>query len=473
MSNLLKIPPHYPELEKSVLGIILDQWTVLDDILDIIPGPNVFYNPSHQIIFTTILHFYRLGYPADLISVTNELRKMEQLDAVGGAHYLTELTRSVTSLQPLKRHCIEIREASMRREQINIAAILQQRAFDLTNDIWETFEEIDQKLFNLQQITTSKDIIAYEDAIGAVIKNIDEYKKSGNSLTGIDTGFRMVNAHTSGWQKTDLIIIAARPSVGKTAFALSLAYNASKSSMNPNKAGAVFSMEMGTLQIVKRMLAAIEQIPLSDINQPTQLADIHYRKISEARKVSKKLGVYIDDTPALSIPLLRSKIRRLVKKQNIQWVILDYLQLMTGAKNKNGNREQEISQISRDLKAIAKEFEIPIIALSQLNRIEADEEPSLTNIRESGAIEQDADIIMFLWNASKTLIKEDSANENKKFISCAKNRNGETFSDVLEFDKTMQLFSDVNSVFQEQVYDNPRKGISPNYIPDQIAESPF
>jgi replicative DNA helicase len=217
-------------------------------------------------------------------------------------------------------------------------------------------------------------------------------------------------------------------------------------------------MEMGTVQVVKRMLAAINRIPLSDINQPTQLSDSHFTKIKEAQKVAKKLGVYIDDTAALTIHQLRSKVRRLVKKHGIQWIVIDYLQLMQGEKSKNGNREQEISKISRDLKGIAKEFEIPIIALSQLNRIEADEEPSLTNLRESGAIEQDADLILFLWNPDKASIKEDAINEDRKLIACAKNRNGETFADVLEFLKQYQLFSDIETEKPPEPPRNPRAG---------------
>jgi replicative DNA helicase len=292
--------------------------------------------------------------------------------------------------------------------------------------------------------------------ISEVIKTIDKGKSSGTSLTGIDTGFDKINKLTGGWQKTDLIILAARPSVGKTAMALSLAYNASASKINPQP-GAVFSMEMGTIQVVKRMLAAINRIPLSDINQPTQLADSHFTKIKEAQKVAKKLGVYIDDTPALTIAQLRSKVRRLVKKHGIQWVIIDYLQLMRADKSK-GNREQEISQISGGLKAIAKEFEIPIIALAQLNRIPDDEEPQLQNLREGGTIEQDADLVLFLWNPDKASIKEDAVNENRKLISCAKHRNGETFADVLEFLKQYQLFSDIETEKPPEPARNPRAG---------------
>lgn len=471
------LPPQCIDLESVVLGILLDQWNLLDEVIGIIPTPETFYKPEHQTIYEAIQSVFNSGAPSNLIGVTTHLRKYGKLENVGGAFYLTQLQKGVYSTEPLLRSAIGVREASIRREQIRIASELQKLAYDTTTDIWETFDTIEQQLFNISQISTTNDTLPLEKITNDLIKNINEVRAAADEITGISTGFKEINHKTNGWQKTDLIIIAARPSVGKTAFALNLAMNAATDIIRGvgKSPGAIFSLEMGAAQVAKRILSANSKVSLGQINRPKYLKPEQINKFYEVQKLQREYKIFIDDTAAISIPQLRGKARKLKKKNDIQWLIIDYLQLMTGDRKKGGNREQEISQISRDLKTIAKELDIPIIALSQLNRIENDVEPSLSNLRESGAIEQDADLVIFIYNPSETSINSGTPT-NAKMITCAKHRNGDTFSDVLLFNKEIQLFEDINNepLFQQMKVDNPRVGIINNYpISSQEAEEKY
>jgi len=441
-TDLVRALPQAIELEESVLGILLDQWNLLDEIIELLPTPETFYKPSNQLLYATILKLYKAGYPADLTSVVTELRKTGKLEQAGGMLYLLQIKSNVLSVEPILRHAVGIRDAAMRREQIRIADLLKKLAYDQSNDIFEVFETAEQELFNASQVTATKDTVHFESVTNDVIRNIYQVRAAENQLTGIASGFKEIDNKTNGWQRTDLIIIAARPSVGKTAFALNLAINAATDIFNAAP-GAIFSLEMSVGQLAKRILSAMTGVPLESINKSTELTEYQIQKLITAKQRQKEISIHLDDTAALTIPQLRAKVRKLVKKHGIMWIIIDYLQLMGGDEKKNSNREQEISKISRSLKSIAKEFGIPVIAISQLNRLDNDVEPQLGNLRESGAIEQDADLVLFLYNPPANLVKEDSSYENKKMVSCAKHRNGSTFHEVLEFRKEIQLFEDV------------------------------
>jgi len=280
-----------------------------------------------------------------------------------------------------------------------------------------------------------------------VLKTIAEVRACNQDLTGAPAGFRDLDRHTNGWQPTDLIVVAARPGVGKTAFSLNLAYNAATDLDKPT-AAAIFNLEMEDTQVARRGMAAQSGIPLKYISRPKLLHAGEIEALQDTTNTLRNIPVYIEDTPALTTAQLRSKMRRYISKYKIGVVIIDYLQLITCGK-KAQNRENEISQVSRDLKIIAKELKVPIIALSQLNRdIEkrTNKEPTLADLRESGAIEQDADVILFLYRPSEDLVKQDGSLEDKVVISCKKNRNGELFDTVLQFDKKIQLFTDTEEV---------------------------
>jgi replicative DNA helicase len=464
--------PNSPELEKSILGMMIDNRNVLDELLEIIDKSEIFFNSRNETIFSTLRDLHKSGYPTDLTTLSETLRKAARLDEVGGAWYVTELVSKTHGIGAAFHQAIGLKELYLRREQIRIGYELVGLAQDQTNDVFEIFEKAEQQLFNLSQVATINNASKLSTVTDRLIKSIYEVKASPDGLTGVSTGFEGINDKTNGWQDTDLIIVAARPSVGKTAFSLNLAYNAATDKIKPVSA-VIFNLEMGDLQLSKRVMSAMSGVDLEKINKPKSLSDEELTLISDARTRQNAIKMFIDDTPALSVPQLRSKLRRLIKKHNVGLVVIDYLQLMKGDTKRNGNREQEISQISRDLKVVAKELKIPIIALSQLNRdIEkrANKEPQLSDLRESGAIEQDADLIIFLYRPSEEAIKEDWTLKNVVMASIKKHRNGNTFDAALEFKKEIQLFSqptDFEKKEEPKNPDNPSAGISGNYQPSR------
>lgn len=478
-----KIPPQSPEMEQSVLGIILNEQHALESVSEILQ-PDNFYLEHHTKIYENLIVLAQQGQPTDIISLTEQLRKVGELESIGGIYYLQQLTNTTVSSAPLIHHALKIKEKFLKREQIKLAGELYKMGYE-ENDVFDDFETMEQALFDLSNISAIKNISSIAKVADKVMKNIADVRAADNELTGVPTGFTEIDHKTNGWQDTDLIIIAARPSVGKTAFSLNLALNAATDIFKPTPV-ALFNLEMQDMQLVKRGLSAQSKVPLENINRPKSLSDGDMISLHDAKKSLFKTGVFIEDTPALTTSQLRSKMRRYIKKHKIGLVIIDYLQLM-GSSKKTGNREQEISQISRDLKVIAKELKVPIIALSQLNRdIEkrASKEPNLSDLRESGAIEQDADLIMFLYKPSDEKIAEDAYFADQIMVSCKKHRNGDLFETQLKFNKSIQQFSDNNSepapfggskMFIPGGYqiktDNPRKGISGDYNPNKTFEA--
>lgn len=463
---MIHTPPHSEENEKALLGLLIENRDVLDELIDLIETHEVFYNGNHQLICEQLFYLHRMGYPTDINSLCEQLERVGKLEHVGGRYTITLLAGWVTSSAPALHYALLAKEQHLKRQQIAIAGELQRMAYDPTTDVFETFDVIETKLFNISQIQSARQALQISTVTDEVIKNINEVRASENSLTGAPTGFRELDFNTNGWQKTDLVILAARPSVGKTAFALNLALNACTDIFKPTPT-ALFSLEMGATQLGKRFLSMQGRINLENINKPKSLTEQQVAKTYEIKNQQKKIGLYVDDTPALSIAQFRSKIKRFVKKYGVGLAIIDYLQLMQGSGRKGGNREQEVSEISRQLKIIAKETNVPIIALSQLNRaVEArgNKEPQLSDLRESGAIEQDADVIIFLFNPSEELIKEDASFADKKLISCKKHRNGATFDMALSFKKEIQLFSDIEAApdFGQMIVDKPAAGMPKN-----------
>ncbi len=439
-----RVPPQSTDLEEIVLGGMMMEPQALSQALELI-HTEVFYNPSHRIIFNSIEQLFKNNKPVDLSTVTEQLKKNGELESVGGAFYIANLTRRVASAANIEYYCQVLLQKYIQRELINTATDIITKAYDPTTDVLELLDDAEKNLFAITEGSLRKN---YEKMSTLIKRAIEEIKNSSHSetgLTGVPSGFVELDRLTNGWQKTDLVIIAARPSMGKTAFVLSLARNAAITGYPV----AIFSLEMGSLQLVNRMIAAESEIP-SEIIRSGRLSDAQLAQIMEKTAQLAEAPIFIDDTPAISIYELRAKARRLKAQHNIQMIIIDYLQLMTTRDDKSGNREQEISQISRSLKAIAKELEIPVLALSQLNRsVEKREqkEPQLSDLRESGAIEQDADMVLFIHRPEYYKIYEDehgNSTEGIASIIVAKHRNGPVGTVNLRFNKEITRFENLD-----------------------------
>ena len=434
--------PQAVALERSVLGILLNEGGMVAQVMEHL-SPGSFYTPAHALIYNHICVLEKKGYPTDPITLTEQLRTAGKLDEVGGVPYLHELVSRHASIAPLIHHTLMLKEKHLKREQLRIAGALHEKAHS-SEDVFDTFEQIEQQLFDLSGQQAGSRLSSIARVADKVVRDIEEARYAEYALTGMPTGFRELDDKTNGWQPTDLIIIAARPGVGKTAFSLNLAMNCANDLLKP-RAVALFDLEMQDTQVVKRGISALSHIPLAHLNRPKEMSDTELQSIRNAAKQLKGIPLYVEDTPAITTMQLRSKVRRYISQHGIGLVIIDYLQLI-GSDRRADNREQEVSQVSRDLKRIAKELKVPIIALSQLNRdIErrANKEPTLADLRESGAIEQDADMILFLYPPSEEAIKEDADKADKVLLSCKKHRNGELFDTLLQFNKKIQLFSDV------------------------------
>jgi len=443
-----KIPPQAIELEEAVLGAVMLEKDKLAEVLEIIQSVECFYVDANQKIYAAIRRLFDKGMPVDLLTVTEELRKSNELEIVGGAYYLTRLTMSVVSSAHVEAHARIIMEKFIQRELIRISGNVISDAYEDSTDVFDLLDKAESNLYEITDKHLRKNFKSMKDVLVATIHEIEESKNKKEDLTGVPSGFAVLDQLTNGWQKTDLIILAARPSVGKTAFSLNLAMNAAMNSAKEFPV-AVFSLEMGSGQIVKRMLSAVTDVSMESISRG-RMEEHEFIQLTQRMNKLAKAPIYLDDQAALNIFELRAKARRLKQRHDIQMIIIDYLQLMQGSTDKGGNREQEISKISRDLKALAKELEIPIIALSQLNRsVESRKEskvPQLSDLRESGAIEQDADLVMFLYRPEYYGINNDEMGQpiaGETHIHVAKHRNGSTDTVKVRFIKEYQKFVDL------------------------------
>lgn len=443
-----KIPPQAPELEEAVLGAIMLEKDKLAEVLEIIQSDECFYVDANQKIYAGIRRLFDKGMPVDLLTVTEELRKNNELEIVGGAYYLTNLTMNVVSSAHVEAHARIIMEKFIQRELIRLSSEVISEAYEDSTDVFDLLDKAESNLYEITDNHLRKNFTSLKDVLVRTVHEIEEAKNKKDDLTGIPTGYTDLDKLTSGWQKTDLIILAARPAVGKTAFCLNLAMNASMHSAGPYPV-AFFSLEMGAGQLVKRMLSAVTEVSMEAITKG-RMQEHEFVQMTQRMNKLASAPIFLDDQAALNIFELRAKARRLKQKHDIKLIIIDYLQLMQGSVNNGGNREQEISKISRDLKALAKELEIPIIALSQLNRsVESRKEskvPQLSDLRESGAIEQDADMVMFLYRPEYYGINNDEMGqpiEGETHVSVAKHRNGSTDTIKVRFIKEYQKFVDM------------------------------
>lgn len=430
LSNFVfgKLPPQAKELEEAVLGAMLldkDSVTIVIEILK----PDSFYVDAHRHIYQAITRLFDKSKPIDLLTVTEELKTMGELEAAGGAFYITELTNRVASSAHVEHHARIIAEKFIQRELIRISTQIIQDSYEETVDVFDLLDRAEQGLFNITEQNLKTSYASMSNLLSEAIREIENLKLKDDSVTGVQSGFSELDRITAGWQPSDLIIIAARPGMGKTSFTLSLARNAAVMFKKPV---AIFSLEMSSIQLVNRLISSETELETEKLRKGT-LKPYEWQQLTTKVASLAEAPLFIDDTPGINIFELRAKCRRLKMHHNIEMVIIDYLQLMSGTSpdSRGGNREQEISNISRSLKSIAKELKIPVIALSQLNRsVETrggDKRPQLSDLRESGAIEQDADIVTFIYRPEYYQIMEDADGNSLQGIAeiiISKHRNG-------------------------------------------------
>jgi len=431
-----KIPPQAVDLEEAVLGAIMLEKNAYTSVIDLLK-PEVFYKPVHQTIFQAIQSLFQKSEPIDILTVTQELKEKGQLELVGGPYYIASLTSRVGSAANIEFHCKILVEKFLKRELIRISSEVITDSFEETTDVFDVLDKAEQGLFEVAQGNLNRGSMKMSDLLRDAIKQIEDASKNENKKNrGVPSGFESLDRVTSGWQPSNLIVIAARPGMGKTAFALSMARNAAVDFGIPV---GIFSLEMDAIELVNRLISAETNIDSEKIKngnlRPDEWEVLHanLNKLAEA-------PIYINDNPGLTIFEFRAIARRLHQHHKVGLIIIDYLQLMRGSQETRGMREQEISFISRSLKAIAKELKIPIIALSQLSRkVEdrgGDKRPMLQDLRESGAIEQDADMVCFIYRPEYYGIENDEEGNSLKGIAqiiIAKNRHGKTCDVSLGF----------------------------------------
>jgi len=426
-----KVPPQARDLEEAVLGAVMLEKAAFDTVIEILK-PECFYVDSHQRIFRAMQSLANKSQPIDILTVVEELRSREELDVVGGPYFVTKLTNSVVSSANIEAHSRIILQKFIQRELIRISGEIISDAYEDSTDVFDLLDQAESKIYEVTSTHLRNSYETIDSVLVKTIQRIEDLRHKNEDITGVPSGFPTLDRVTYGWQMTDLIILAARPAVGKTAFALNLARNAALHPTKPTPV-AVFSLEMSAGQLVQRILSAESEIWLEKISRGKM--EEHEMKQLYARGIQRlaQAPIFIDDTPALNIFELRAKCRRLKNANNIGLIIIDYLQLMSGTGDgKNSNREQEISTISRSLKGLAKELQVPIIALSQLSREvekrkDGNKMPQLSDLRESGAIEQDADMVCFLYRPEYYDITQDEMGDNNRgetHVRIAKHRNG-------------------------------------------------
>ncbi|WP_109830739.1 replicative DNA helicase [Reichenbachiella versicolor] len=445
--QLGKVPPQALDLEETVLGALMLEKDALTTVIDILK-PESFYKDSHIKIYESIVQLFNKSEPVDLMTVTAQLRKNGTLEVVGGAYAVAELTTRVNSAANIEYHARIITEMAIKRDLIRISSEIQQDAFEDTTDVFELLDKTEQALFEISESNIKKNFAGMHSLMHQAIQEIEARKDQAEGLTGVPSGFTALDRVTAGWQPSDLIIIAARPAMGKTAFVISAMRNAA---VEFGEGVALFSLEMSSIQLVNRLISAEAELTSEKIKKGN-LADHEWEQLVHKTSRLTEAPIYLDDTPGLSILELRAKCRRLKAQHDIKMIIIDYLQLMSGDSSKGGgNREQEIASISRALKGIAKELHVPVIALSQLSRaVETrggDKRPQLSDLRESGSIEQDADMVMFLYRPEYYDITEDedglpTAGTGEVII--AKHRNGSLENVKLKFIGQYTKFADLD-----------------------------
>ncbi|MBW2636171.1 MAG: replicative DNA helicase [Deltaproteobacteria bacterium] len=436
--SLHKVPPQNLEAEQSVLGGILLDNMAINSVLELIVTDD-FYSEAHRKIFTAILDLSEKSEPSDLITLSSIMRDKKQLDGIGGESYLASLVDRVPSAANISYYSKIVKEKAILRKLIGAATEILNKSYDSNSDIDTVLDESEHTIFEISENKVKPSFFPIKDIIKDSFKTIESLYEKKALITGVSTGYKKVDEITSGFQNSDLIIIAGRPSMGKTALAINIAQYASIENQTPV---AVFSLEMSKEQLAFRLLASEARVDSQRLRKGF-VGEVDWPKLTTAAGRLSEAPIYIDDTPAISVLEMKAKTRRLKAEHGLGLVILDYLQLMRG---RGPSREQEISEISRSLKSLAKELEVPVVALSQLNRqVEArsDRRPQLADLRESGAIEQDADVIMFIYRDEVYNKSEDNPEKGLAEIIVGKQRNGPTGLVKLSFLKEYTRFENL------------------------------
>lgn len=441
-----RIPPHNVEAEQAVIGAVFLEPEAFSTASERLVSTD-FYRANHQSIFATMSALSDKGEPIDVVTVTTHLANKEQLEQAGGVTYLTDLASSVPTAANIEYYSKIVEEKALLRRLIRSATDIVTNTFAKEDAVEEVLDEAEKTIL---EVSSRKNIGAFKpikDVLIDVYDNIEQLHNSDNDVTGVATGYRELDRMTSGFQRNDLIIVAARPSVGKTAFALNIAQNVA---INSDENVAIFSLEMGADQLVQRMLCAEGNIDSQRL-RTGKLENEDWSKLTMAMGSLSNAGVYIDDSPGIRVSDIRSKCRRLKQEHGLGMIIIDYLQLISGSESSRDNRQQEVSEISRSLKGLARELEVPLIALSQLSRgVEQrqDKRPMMSDLRESGSIEQDADIVSFLYRDD--YYDDESEQQNIIEIIISKQRNGPTGTVELAFVKEYNKFVDLDRTYGDE-----------------------
>ncbi|NND72125.1 MAG: replicative DNA helicase [Rhodothermales bacterium] len=471
-----RVPPQALDVEQSVLGAMLLEREAIPKVIEILP-PNSFYSDRHRRIYSAILNLFERSNPVDLVTLTEELKRRKELDKVGGAYYLTDLTTRVATSANVEYHSRIIAEKSLLRMLIETMTDHVKQAFDPSTDAFELLDHAESELFRISDTQLRRPAASMDYVLKETLANLEAIHGQEAGITGVPTGFRALDSITGGWQNSDLIIVAARPSMGKTAFSLATARNAALHQKNPTPV-AIFSLEMSAQQLAQRLLTSEARVD-AQAARTGRLRDDDWPKLARAASRLSAAPIFIDDTPGLSILELRAKCRRLRAEHNIGLVVVDYLQLMHGpVGGRNSNREQEIAQISRSLKSLAKELNIPVVALSQLSRaVETrggDKRPQLSDLRESGSIEQDADVVAFIYRAERygiTVDENGNSTEGLAEIIIGKQRNGPIGDVSLAFVHQFARFENLTTYYSQPPANALENASDSNPLPS--ADAPF
>ncbi len=440
----IKLPPQSKEAEKAVLGALLIEEDAIVRVVDFLKSKH-FYDPRHEIIYSTIVELFEKRKSIDVLTLTNELRKKKKLKKVGGVTYITELVNSVPSSSHIEEYARIVKEKSVRRGLIHVSSYLNEVAYNEDEDLEKLLDSSEQKLFEVTEESIERDFVHISKLLEEAYERAENADKSKDKIQGIRTGFQYLDSILGGLQKSDLIIIAARPSVGKTSLALDIARHAAT---REKKNVGFFSLEMSNMQLMDRILAMQVGANLWDLRMG-RLPDEAFERLADAMGVLSESGLYIDDTPGIHIMEMRTKARRMMAEHKLDMIVVDYLQLMQG--KTRDNRVQEVSEISMFLKNLARELDIPVIALSQLSRAVESRTtriPQLSDLRESGSLEQDADVVIFIHR--EELYNPETERKGIADLFIAKHRNGPTGSVELYFVKEQARFRELEKKREDE-----------------------
>ena len=443
-------PPSAPDVEEAVLGAMLIEPTTIDEAMEEL-SPSCFYVPKHRMIYEAMSELVNEHSAVDLVTVSAKLREKGNLEEVGGAVFLSDLSQKVGAAAHIEQYIKYLKQKTIQRDLITASYQILSEAYDDSVKVDDLIDSAQSKVYAAIQNNVKKDVQEIGSVINTAMNDIQEMQNT-EGLSGVPSGFETIDRITMGWQRSDLIILAARPSIGKTAFALNLARNAA---VQHNMPVGFFSLEMSAIQLAKRLMTSESGLSADKIKGGSKLESYEWEQLEIRLKDLAKAPLYIDDTPGIPLMEFRTKAKRLVKQKGVRLIIVDYLQLIQGPTELRGMREQEVAAISRTLKATAKELNVPIIALSQLSRQAVQRtggagKPQLSDLRESGSIEQDADMVIFIHRPDYMGLTEDPAERGKTYICIAKHRNGEVGEYPLMFKSEQVRFVEVDQTLDMQ-----------------------